>query len=134
MWVTAARSSGWLRPLVASVTRQVALNQIGDSDFEGRARRVPACEDRAVMKEINGAVGRVACYQHMLCGEMCSLLKSWDCLSGTRGQTLSAACRALDSLILSYSFPYTLSLTFLSPPDFKSFVTILSVLLLHFVA
>lgn len=57
---------------------------------------------------------------------VCRLLKSLDCLSGARGQALSAACRALDSLILSYSFLYTLSHTFLSPPDFKSFVTILS--------
>lgn len=59
MRVIADPSSGWPRPLVASVTRQAALNHIRDSDFEGRGQRLRTCEDGAVMKEINGAVGRV---------------------------------------------------------------------------
>lgn len=62
---------------MASVTWQVALNQIRDSDFEGRGRRVYACKDGAVMKEMNGTVGRLVCYQQGLCEEMCS--SSADC-------------------------------------------------------
>lgn len=38
MRVIADPSSGWPRPLVASVTRQAALNHIRDSDFEGRGQ------------------------------------------------------------------------------------------------
>lgn len=61
---------------------------------------------------------------------VCKLLKSLDCLSGTRGQTF----RALDPTILPYSFLYTVSPTFLPPLDFKSFTTILALLLVHFLA
>lgn len=103
----AAPSSRWLRPAVASVTQQATLNQIRDSDFEERGRRVRTWEEEAVLKAINGAVGRVACYQHGLWGDVqlvCRLLNSLNRLSGTGGQTLRTACRARHSLIPSYSF------------------------------
>lgn len=54
MWVIVAPSSGWIRPLVASVTQQAALNQIRAS---GLVQKCHEC-DRAARKEINGAVGR----------------------------------------------------------------------------
>lgn len=71
------------------------------------------------MKEINGAVAAVGCYQHGLGAEMCSLCADcwspWIVCLEQEGR-LRAACRAHDSLIRSYSFLYALSLTFFPHP------------------
>lgn len=71
----------------------------------------------------------MACYQHGLCSAFPRLFESLDCLFGTRGQIFSAAYRAL-LIVLSYSFLYAQLLTFLALDDFKSFIAIVSLLLL----
>lgn len=124
-----APSSGWIRPLVASVTRQAALNQIRAS---GLGQKSHEC-DRAARKEINGALGRDGVLSAWALWRDVQLVprlfESLDCLFGTRGQIFSAAYRAL-LIVLSYSFLYAQLLTFLALDDSKSFIAIVSLLLL----